>query len=84
MKPRGLGRLLPFYACTACLSLGIGWGQNTNSADVTGTVTDPSGAVVPGVAVTIHDVDKNTERSVVAKPPVCTIPVRWSRQTITR
>lgn len=46
-----------------CLSLGIAWGQATNSADVTGSVTDPSGAVVPGVTVTVRDLDKNTERT---------------------
>jgi hypothetical protein len=66
MKPRRLGRFLSFYACTGCLYSGIAWGQNTNSAEVTGTVTDPSGAVVPGVTVTIHDVDKNTDKTVVA------------------
>jgi hypothetical protein len=66
MKPRRLGRFLSFFAYIACLYSGIAWGQNTNSADVTGTVTDPSGAVVPGVTVTIHDVDKNTEKTVVA------------------
>src|SRR6185369_97664 len=47
-----------FYASLA-------WGQATNSADVTGSVTDPTGAVVPGVAVSIKDIDKNTEHSVV-------------------
>jgi len=47
----------------ACLSVGIVWSQATNSADVTGTVTDQSGAVVPGVSVTIKDVDKNVERT---------------------
>lgn len=37
--------------------------QNTNSGDIRGTVTDKSGAVVPGVAVTIYDVDKNVTRN---------------------
>src|ERR1017187_2354063 len=36
-------------------------GQATNSADVTGTVTDSTGAVVPGVTVTVRDVDKGVE-----------------------
>ena len=66
MKPRRLGRFLSFYACTACLYSVTAWGQNTNSAEVTGSVTDPSGAVVPGVIVTIHDVDKNTDKTAVA------------------
>ncbi|HSU30506.1 MAG TPA: TonB-dependent receptor [Bryobacteraceae bacterium] len=46
------------------LSAGILWGQATNSADVTGSVTDPTGAVVPDVAVTVQDLDKNTERTI--------------------
>lgn len=60
------GRLLTLFACNACLCSGIAWGQVTNSADVTGTVTDPSGAVVPGVSVIIRNVDKNVEKTVVA------------------
>jgi len=42
---------------------GIAWGQATNSADVTGSVTDPSGAVVPGVTIVIKDIDKGTVRT---------------------
>jgi hypothetical protein len=38
--------------------------QNTNSADVTGTVTDPKGAVVVGATVIVKDVDKGTEHTV--------------------
>ena len=41
------------------------WAQATNSGDVTGSVTDPSGAIVPGVKVTVKDIDKNTERTFV-------------------
>jgi len=33
-----------------------------NSAQVTGTVTDPTGSVIPGVTVTANNLDKNTER----------------------
>jgi hypothetical protein len=40
------------------------FGQATNSADVTGTVTDASGAVIPGVAITIRDLDKGVDRIV--------------------
>lgn len=43
------------------LSAGMVFGQATNSADVTGTVTDPSGAVIPGVTVTVTDLDKNIQ-----------------------
>src|SRR3569832_52119 len=50
--------------CAAvALCAGASWGQATNSADVTGSVTDPTGAVVPGVSVTVKDLDKNTERT---------------------
>ena len=63
MKALSLGQQLALYACMACLYPGTAWGQATNSADVTGSVTDPSGAVVPGVTVTIRDLDKNTERT---------------------
>src|SRR5438309_534361 len=58
------GKLVVLFACIACLSPGVVWSQATNSADVTGSVTDPSGAVVPDVAVTIRDIDKNLERSI--------------------
>ena len=33
--------------------------QTTNSGDLRGVVTDPTGAVIPGVTVTVKDVDKN-------------------------
>jgi hypothetical protein len=38
--------------------IGIGFAQSTNSGDIRGTVTDPSGAALPGVAVTV--LNKNT------------------------
>jgi Carboxypeptidase regulatory-like domain/TonB dependent receptor-like, beta-barrel len=44
------------------LSAGMAFGQATNSADITGTVTDPTGAVIPGVTVTVKDIDKGTQR----------------------
>ncbi len=37
--------------------------QNTNSGDIRGTVTDTSGAVIPGVAVTVTDIDKNVSKT---------------------
>ena len=43
----------------------IALAQATNSADVTGTVTDATGAVIPGVAVTVTDIDKNIKHSYV-------------------
>ena len=41
------------------LSSIAGYAQSTNSGDIRGTVTDPTGAVIPGVSVAVTDVDKN-------------------------
>ena len=63
IRTRFFRNFRPLYACLACLCAAIvAWGQATNSADVTGSVTDASGAVVPDVTVTVRDVDKNLER----------------------
>ena len=40
-----------------------GFAQIGNSATISGTVTDPSGAVVAGATVTIHDPVSQYERS---------------------
>src|SRR3974390_3246276 len=48
--------------CALCTGMALG--QATNSADVTGTVTDSTGAVIPGVTVTVKDLDKGTEKVV--------------------
>jgi hypothetical protein len=53
---------------TAVAALGIAnwaFGQAMNSGDITGTVTDSTGAVVPGVSVTILDVDKGVTHTFV-------------------
>lgn len=36
--------------------------QNTNSGEIRGTVTDPSGAVIPGVSVTVLNVDTGVSK----------------------
>src|SRR5271170_4873186 len=41
----------------------IAQAQNGNSTNVTGTVTDPSGALIPGATVTIHNPVSQFERS---------------------
>ncbi|MGH9894864.1 MAG: carboxypeptidase-like regulatory domain-containing protein, partial [bacterium] len=44
------------FALTACLILLfslVAWGQVAGTAAVTGTVTDPTGAVIPGAEVTV-------------------------------
>lgn len=43
------------------LCAGMAIGQATNSADITGIVTDATGAVIPGVTVTVTDTDKNLQ-----------------------
>ncbi len=45
------------------LSSAAVYAQSTNSGDIRGTVTDPSGAVIPGVTVTVTDIDKNVTRT---------------------
>jgi Carboxypeptidase regulatory-like domain/TonB dependent receptor len=39
--------------------------QNTNSGDIRGTVTDTTGAVIPGVTVEVKDVDKGVVKTYV-------------------
>lgn len=52
---------------TAALLGCAGWafGQATNSGDITGTVTDATGAVLPDVTVTVLDADKNDSHTFV-------------------
>jgi hypothetical protein len=45
------------------LSASTGFAQNTNSADLSGSVTDTNGALIPGATVVVKDVDKDTERT---------------------
>src|SRR5450631_1143581 len=65
MPSHALGRVLLCSVFAVGLYSGPAWGQATNSGDVTGSVTDPSGAVVPGVKIIVKDIDKNTERTFV-------------------
>ena len=46
-----------------CLLAGTGFAQNTNSADLRGSVTDPKGALISGATVTVKDVDKDITRT---------------------
>jgi Carboxypeptidase regulatory-like domain len=55
-KPWRLAAALSVLAIVSmCRTAGA---QNTNSGDLRGSVTDPSGAVIPDVTVTVLDVDK--------------------------
>lgn len=53
--------LLLLVVCGSRVSMG----QNTSSGDIRGTVTDSTGAVVPGVTVTLRDVEKDVIRTYV-------------------
>ena len=53
---------------TAALTIGVanfGLAQNTNSGDIRGTVTDASGAVIPGVAVTLLNTNTGVSKELV-------------------
>jgi len=52
----------PFLIAMCSLGSSL-FAQNTNSGDVRGTVTDPSGAVIPGVTVMVKDVDKGVVKT---------------------
>jgi len=54
-----------YIALVGCLLLcvtGTGFAQNSNSADLRGTATDPSGAILPGVTVTVVNNDTGVSR----------------------
>ena len=49
-------------ALLICLT-GLAFGQAAGSATITGTLTDPSGSVVPGAAVSVRNTDTGIDRS---------------------
>lgn len=56
------------WALAVCLLVfvaGPAFSQSTNSGDIRGTVTDPSGALMPGVAVTVSNLDTGTTKDLV-------------------
>lgn len=55
---------LGLFLLLSAVPIGVALGQATNSADLTGTVTDSTGAVIPGVKVVVKDLDKGLERDV--------------------
>jgi len=58
---RGWLRLVSVLAVLGCA--GWAFGQAMNSGDITGEVTDTTGAVLPGVTVTVLDVDKSVSHT---------------------
>src|ERR1700676_1044288 len=51
----------PVFMAFLCASQ-LGFAQNTNSGDIRGTVTDATGATVPGVSVIILNTDTGVSR----------------------
>src|SRR6266566_3967461 len=60
MRTNGLRKSGQFALLMVILATGFAFGQNANTGEIKGTVTDPSGAVIDGVTVTIA----NTETGV--------------------
>lgn len=54
-------RLTLAVAVSMCASVALA--QSTNSGDIRGTVTDKTGAVVPGATVSVEDIDKNVTKT---------------------
>ena len=55
MKPRWSTKILATLLCAGLA--GISFGQSTNSGDIRGVVTDSTGAAIPGVTVTVTNVN---------------------------
>ena len=57
------GKFLSSLLIAGCFAAIPGLSQNTNSADLRGTVMDAKGAVLAGAQVTVKDVDKDLTRT---------------------
>ena len=64
MPSHALGRVLLCSVCAVGLYSGPAWGQATNSGDVTGSVTDQSGAIISDAGVQIRNPVTGYEQSV--------------------
>ena len=61
-----IARLLPLVAAALLVAVAPAAGQSQAiNGSIEGTIKDPSGAVLPGVTVTLHHVDTGTDRVVV-------------------
>ena len=58
-----LGFVLRFALLFFCLSVVVAWSQDT-TATILGTLTDSSGSVLPGVTITVTNVDTSQARTV--------------------
>src|SRR6516162_6260149 len=52
-----------FCACVLVVSLCVPVFSQLNSGSINGGVSDPSGAVIPGVMVTVTDVERGVSRT---------------------
>lgn len=59
-KLRFRGRVQIATVVVLLLCATFAWGQSTNTGTVIGVITDPSGAVVPGVSITLTDVNTHS------------------------
>lgn len=63
MKAKWLTKVI---AITLCIVFaGIAFGQSTNSGDINGTVTDNSGAAIPGATVTVLNIETGVSKTYV-------------------
>ena len=58
----GLMRNATRWLCFLLCASGVAIAQNTNSGDIRGTVTDSSGALLPGVKITVLNVDTGVSK----------------------
>ena len=67
-------KILASIGLLCCSHLAIA--QSMNAADVRGSVTDSTGALVPGVQVSVLNVDTGVEKIVVTNASGSTTPPR--------
>ena len=65
MNSRQLKLRILFAALLICCAP-LAFSQTLTTGDITGSITDATGAVVPGAAVTLKNVDTDEARSAVA------------------
>ena len=61
MSSKALRWILPLLLLIG--GSGVCFAQNTNSGDIRGTVTDSTGALIPGVTVTVLDIDTGVSKN---------------------